>query len=498
MRVLGRIRLSRATEESTSVERQKEIIETWAQQNDHTIIGWAEDLDVSGSVDPFETPALGPWLTEERLHEWDILCGWKLDRIGRRAIPLNKIFGLCLDHDKTLVCVSDNIDLSTWVGRLVANVIAGVAEGELEAIKERTRASQKKLRELGRWGGGRTFYGYQAQERGDAAGWELVADAHASSVLLSIVEKVLAGQSTQSIATELNAAGEPAPSDYLRTKAGKPSKGSKWSNAHIRQQLRSKTLLGYSTHNGTTVRDESGAAVRKGPPLLSQDTFDRLQAALDARAFKVTNRSAKASPLLGVALCAICERPMHLRQHRKNGNVYRYYQCQGGGTSGGGGIREHDGNIIKADHLEELVEKGFLDEHGAKNVQEKVYVPAESHRTELDEAVRAVDEITPLLGTVTSTTMRSRLMEQLSALDSRIAELENMPASEARWEWREMPQTNAEAWASADAEGRRQLLIRSGISARVAVHDRVARVNPGSLEFRLYSDREAMLAGASS
>ena len=61
MRVLGRIRLSRMTEESTSAARQREIIEMRAKSNDHEIVGWAEDIDVSGSVDPFDTPQLGPW-----------------------------------------------------------------------------------------------------------------------------------------------------------------------------------------------------------------------------------------------------------------------------------------------------------------------------------------------------------------------------------------------------------------------------------------------------
>ena len=146
LRVLGRIRLSRVTEESTSVERQRELIQQWADSNDHAIVGWAEDLDVSGGVDPFDTPGLGPWLTDqEKIHQWDILCSWKLDRISRRAIPMHKVFGWLQENEKTLVCVSDNIDLSNWVGRMVASVIAGVAEGELEAIRERTRGSQKKL-----------------------------------------------------------------------------------------------------------------------------------------------------------------------------------------------------------------------------------------------------------------------------------------------------------------------------------------------------------------
>jgi site-specific DNA recombinase len=102
LRVLGRLRLSRSTEESTSIERQREVIQQWADSGGHTVVGWAEDLDVSGAVDPFDTPALGEWLSR-RAPDWDVLCAWKLDRLGRDAIRLNKLFGWAIDHGKTVV-----------------------------------------------------------------------------------------------------------------------------------------------------------------------------------------------------------------------------------------------------------------------------------------------------------------------------------------------------------------------------------------------------------
>lgn len=471
------------------MERQRELIENWANAHDHQIVGWAEDLDVSGSVDPFKAPALGPWLTDERSHEWDILAAWKLDRLSRQAIPMNKLFGWIIDNEKTLISVSESIDLSNWVGRMVANVIAGVAEGELEAIRERTRGSQKKLRETGRWGGGKIFYGYEPAERQDAAGWTLKHDEHSSKVLAQIIEKVLAGQSTESIARELNEAGELSPQDYQRSRAGKPTKGGKWSNAHLRQQLRSKALLGHATHNGNTVRDETGAPILKGPPLIDQATFERLQAALDKRSFSISNRSVNASPLLGVAFCGVklhkpdcpvtsphsgpvcdcdvCGKALHIRQHRRNGKVYRYYQCNGGSD---GHLKSHaEANIIKADELEESCQSTFLGVYGHENVKERVLIPAEDHQAELDEAVRAAQEIAPMLGSATSDTMRKLYQGQLAAIDRRIAELEKLPTSSARWEWREQPQTYAEVWDGADADQRRQLLIKRKVRAESVV-----------------------------
>src|SRR5215208_201302 len=83
LRVLGRVRLSRDTDASTSVERQREHIEDWARRHDSEIVGWAEDVDVSVKVDPFKTPDLGPWLRLPKMIEWDVLVAWKLDRVSR-------------------------------------------------------------------------------------------------------------------------------------------------------------------------------------------------------------------------------------------------------------------------------------------------------------------------------------------------------------------------------------------------------------------------------
>jgi site-specific DNA recombinase len=466
-RVLGRIRLSRMSDESTSPQRQREIIEQWASVNDHEIIGWAEDLDVSGSVDPFDAPALGPWLADPRKYEWDILCAWKLDRISRRAIPMNKVFGWMIENEKTLVCVSDNLDLSTWVGRMIANVIAGVAEGELEAIRERTTASHRKLRELGRWPGGKPAYGYRAQEREDAAGWELAPDEHASGVLAGIVDDVLAGQSVESIARELTERGELTPSDYIRVRSGLEPRGHMWNGQSIRKRLRSRTLLGHVTHDGQSVYDAEGAPVRKGPPLIPQERFDQLQQALRDTGFvKTNNRTSRASPLLGVAVCDRCGTRLYHRGQTTAGKLYRYYYCP-----------EKHGASIPADDLETLASELFLNELGDEKVQERVYIPAQNHQIALDEAVRAVDEITPLLGTVSSDTMRKRLTDQLSALDSRIAQLEQLPIEQARWEAREKPETYGEAWHAADAEGRRQLLLKSGITAAVQINGKAINAN---------------------
>lgn len=413
------------TEESTSAARQREIVEMWAKANDHEIVGWAEDIDVSGSVDPFDTPQLGPWLA--RPDDWDILCAWKLDRLGRRAIPLNKLFGWVMDNEKVIVCVSDNIDLSTWVGRLVANVLAGVAEGELEAIRERTKASRKKLLEDGRWPGGPVPFGFEPYTI-PGGGWKLKLHREQSQTVRRMAAQVIDGASITAVAAEH---GITAPGVW--------------------NMLTSPLLLGHATLRGKTVRDRTGQPVFNAEPLLTEDEMNRLQKALSVRR-QSQRRTVGVSVLYGVAFCPLCDRQLY---HRRNAS-HRYYYCQNG-----------HGRNIPAGKLEKWVFDTFLEQFGDDKVKEKSYIPAEDHQNELEAAKRAVEELSTLVGTMSSDTVRSILTEQMSALDFEIQRLEKLPNQPAGWEYTETDKTFKQAWETASDEDKRRMIIDKQISARV-------------------------------
>lgn len=85
----------------------------------------------------------------------DILVAWKLDRITRSS----KDFVLLCDEilkikngEKFIgiVSVTENIDLTTPIGRAVANIIVVIAQLEREMISERTKMGLKKAKEAGR------------------------------------------------------------------------------------------------------------------------------------------------------------------------------------------------------------------------------------------------------------------------------------------------------------------------------------------------------------
>src|SRR5258708_31171445 len=82
-RFLAPRRISRKTDESTSVDTQLDAVSRYAQAYDLQLIPVVPDLDVSGARPIRERPGVGPWLAEERLGEWDGIITYRLDRLFR-------------------------------------------------------------------------------------------------------------------------------------------------------------------------------------------------------------------------------------------------------------------------------------------------------------------------------------------------------------------------------------------------------------------------------
>lgn len=455
------------------------MISAWAEVNDHTVVGWAEDVDVSGSIDPFDTPNLGDWLNN-RADAFDVIAVWKLDRLSRNSIKLNKLFGWCIEHDKAVVSCSEAIDLGTPVGRLIANVIGFLAEGELEAMRERQLSSRRKLRQAARWGGGKPPYGYRAVD-GPNGGKVLEIDPHAHKVVRRIVDAVLAGTSITRICNELNRDGVVSPVDHVRVCRGEEDTGSPWRPMALKWLLLSPTLVGHSHLGGVTTRDEEGNPVLMcSTPLVTDDERELIAAELARSQGGPRERSAPGL-LSGIALCWFCETPLSSSRDRKTlatGEVrhYGYYRCPNSCTP-----------LVPMETADEELERVLLNAFGDEPVTERQWVAGDSNEADLKAAVAAFDELTATAGLMTSKTARERLRGQLEALDARIAELESVPSREGRYEDRPTGETYRQALdrTAGDSEARRTLLKRIGVGLRLGVADGALLLHTVALGDRL-------------
>lgn len=146
MRIALYARVSKALDQNP--ENQLIELRKWAVASKNEVVG--EFIDEISSKDT--RPQKEVILKMMRLGECDGVAFWSLDRWGRTASEL--IFELeeFSKTNKSLISLKEGIDLSTAAGRLMANMLAIMANFERDRIRERTllglaraKAQGKKL-----------------------------------------------------------------------------------------------------------------------------------------------------------------------------------------------------------------------------------------------------------------------------------------------------------------------------------------------------------------
>ncbi|WP_121828240.1 recombinase family protein [Streptomyces sp. S1] len=493
-RVLGVVRLSKVSDETTSPERQRRSIQRWADQDGHVVVGWVEDIDVSGGVEPWKRPEFGKWLPstigkevssiehrialeESRADEYDIICALKLDRLSRRVLHVHTLVEWCEKHGKEVATVEDGINLNTQMGKLLFSLIASFAEGELEAIKARAKSSYNHLVKEGRWRGGRIPYGYRAEKQDTGEGWRLVPDDYGTDTagtLREIVRRLIEGESANSIAQWLNEdpTKTPASLDAQLIRNGKPPKGGRWTAANTAKVVRSLNVLGQmevteevvvdgkKTKRTRVVRDAEGRPLQRAEPLITQEEWELANKKLDENTSKRNGNRKGGSPLLRVAFCT-CGEPAYLGPGRN----WPYYRCASRTThkpcpTGSKGIAAHV--------LEGAVEEVFLRAAGDVEIVRKVFRPGVDFTRDIEEVNRALAELREdrEAGLYSSELGKQEYRETYKRLDARREQLMAQPTRPDTWEEIPSGETYRERWAKLSTQHEKGRELRAaGIKA---------------------------------
>ena len=132
-------------------DSQLHELNRWIELHKPERITWYKDKYTGTTMDRPGMQKLMQDLQEGKLD--NIVC-WRLDRLGRTAAGLTKLFEDLKQYKCNLISVKDNLDLSTPAGRLNANIIASVASYETEIRAERVKAGQAAAKARGKkWGG---------------------------------------------------------------------------------------------------------------------------------------------------------------------------------------------------------------------------------------------------------------------------------------------------------------------------------------------------------
>jgi site-specific DNA recombinase len=470
-RALGVIRLSELVDDTTSPERQREIIKAKAAQRDSEVVAWATDLDVSATkYPPTKRPELARWLKQPEAY--DEVIFWRIDRFVRSPADLTDMIRWAKDNGKGLLSATESFDLDDPLGEAMAYLASIFAKMESAATSVRVAGAHEYMRRNKRWGGGRPPYGYRVVANPDGNGKVLDIDPVTAEVVREAGRRVIDGASVTSVAADFNARG------ILPPQGGESKKGRKgvplWDNTSLRVILRDKALLGEVVYNGESVRGDDGMPLLRAEPLITQDQWTQLQAALD-KLSQTHVRTDTPSMLLQVAFCGMpdCGAPLYRWAKyntpkladgtRAKYGPFNYYRCKGSYNTARA-RKDCSSKLIRVEELDSRAIEAVLDKYGHLPHTEPRVIPGDNHDTELAAVSEAMISLTTqLTRRVISDDDYDETMRKLRAERTR---LEALPAEPDRIEEIPTGQTIAEHWADLDVLAKRQWMI----SHKIKVH----------------------------
>ena len=237
-----------------------------------------------------------PKFTElmSRLGEFDVICAKHMDRLLRRLLELEETLQKCEKAGVFILTTHDGVDTSSEGGRLVARILASVAQGEVERKSARQKSAARQAATQGRWLGGRRPFGY------------LDGGLHPeeSDLIRAGYASIISGASLHSIAKDWNSKG-------VKTTAG-----NKWTGPTVRQMLLNPRYAGVSTYYGEVVGEAQWPAVVDG------DVFLAAQSVLTAPGRRPSS-TARKYLMTGLLVCGKCENRMSAGV-----NPHTVYKCR--------------------------------------------------------------------------------------------------------------------------------------------------------------------------
>lgn len=130
------VRVSTTKQDTRS---QKPDLERWASSHDNPV-KWYTDTGTGTNMNRPGWQAIEDGIRTGKIKT---VVVWRMDRLGRTVSGLSKLFDEFAERKVNLVSLKDGVDLSTPAGRLMANVLASVAQYETEIRGERIVAGQR-------------------------------------------------------------------------------------------------------------------------------------------------------------------------------------------------------------------------------------------------------------------------------------------------------------------------------------------------------------------
>jgi DNA invertase Pin-like site-specific DNA recombinase len=131
-----------------TTDTQALALREYAQRRGFEIVGEYRDEGISGSKD--SRPALDRLMKDARARKFDVVIVARFDRFARSVSHLLRALEEFSHLGIDFVSLSESIDTSTPMGKMIFTVLGAVAELERNLIKERVHMGISRARKQGK------------------------------------------------------------------------------------------------------------------------------------------------------------------------------------------------------------------------------------------------------------------------------------------------------------------------------------------------------------
>ena len=308
----------RLDQEFNSIDAQVEACRAFIQSQRSE--GWIEVLppyiDPGFSGGNVNRPALTQLLKAVAERKLDMIVFYKIDRLSRSLANFSNMVETLEAHGVSFSSVTQQINSSTSMGRLMLNILLSFAQFERENTAERIRDKIGAAKRKGMWMGGVPPLGY------DVINKRLIVNAKEADLVRRIYDDYLHCGSTTTLCNSLSKEGITAKSWI--TKEGKHHVGGPIDKKLLHQILRNRIYLGE-----ISLRDEWFKANHDA--IIDLETWEHVQS-INAigritrrRATSLANPSSKKALLRGILFDSFGEPMYPSVTTPKSGIPHLYY-----------------------------------------------------------------------------------------------------------------------------------------------------------------------------
>lgn len=324
-------------DESSSIQSQKMIIESFANFNNLKIVKHYIDDGFSGGN--FERPGFQEMIEDIEKGKINCVITKDLSRLGRELYKTGKyIEEYFLEHGVRYIAINDSYDSN--IGDSMLGIRLSVNDLYLRDVSKKVKTSLRAKQNRGDYIGSFPLYGYK-KDPNDRH--KLIVDEEVRDIITFIYDMALEGKSPRKIAEILTLRKVPIPIIYKKDPRGKDVTENGgfgiWKRQSIVNILTSEMYIGnmvQNTYNKVSYNSKKTRKTDKSDyiivpntheALVSRETFDKVQEILKSR--KTNRKSDEQLEFLfgGLLYCKECGRSIRISKSILKSGIRHFTQC---------------------------------------------------------------------------------------------------------------------------------------------------------------------------